>query len=242
MKDKINSIDMNGKLDHEEIFSLFKTRSLKTNKEISEKINNFKYNLDFFEYYSNKDIKKLLNILKLKLPENNGEPISSFKSKIELYISYISQIVLSIKLFYKTYDILINTVINAKNYLSKIKFEENIENYNHDNLFLYLESLKISEKNLKTCSNNSTFNCFSPDIVEPTIHNNPSTPKFVLESNGEFKNRKINANIENSIENNSLKQKDSVLTLSKYVFAEESFIPENHESKLNHQKINSKKN
>ena len=48
MKGKINFIDINGKLDREEIYNLFKTHSFKINKEISEKIDNFKYNMDFF--------------------------------------------------------------------------------------------------------------------------------------------------------------------------------------------------
>ena len=104
MKGKINSIDINGKLDREIIYNLFKTHSFKINKEISEKIDNFKYNMDFFEFYSNENIKNLLNIFKLS--ENNDELFSSFKSDIEQYISCISQIILSIKLFLKIYDIL----------------------------------------------------------------------------------------------------------------------------------------
>ena len=99
MEDQINSIDMNGKLDRDELNSLFKTDSSKVNLEISEKIDNFKQNMDFFEYYSNKEIKSLLNIFKLELPENNDELFSLFKSDIEQYIFCISQIILSIKLF-----------------------------------------------------------------------------------------------------------------------------------------------
>ena len=62
MKEKINSINMNEKLNYEEIYNLYKTYSSKTNKEIYEKIHFFKYNSDFFEFYTNKDIKNLLNI------------------------------------------------------------------------------------------------------------------------------------------------------------------------------------
>ena len=150
MKDKINFIDMNGKLNHEELYNLFKTYSFKRNKEISEKINNFKNNMDFFKFYSNKDIKNLLNIFKFKLSENNDELFSSFKSDIEQYIFCISQIILSIKLFLKIHDILTKIVINAKNHLTKLKYENKLENYNQDYLFLYLESLlKISKKYLK---------------------------------------------------------------------------------------------
>ena len=99
MEDKINFIDISGKLNHEEIYNLFKTRSSKINKEISEKIDIFKKNIDFFEFYSNKNIKTLLNIFRFQISENNDESFSLFKSDIERYISCISQILLSIKLF-----------------------------------------------------------------------------------------------------------------------------------------------
>ena len=261
MKDKINSIDMNGKLDHEELYSLFKTHSSKANKKISKKIDNFKQNIDFFEYYSNKDIKNLLNIFELKIPENNIEPFSSFKSDIEQYISCISQIILSIKLFLKTYDILKKTVINVKNHLLKLKYKDKFENYNHDYLFLYLESLlKISDtnpnfnnssfstllsSNISSCqiipksslfskySSKYKINSFSNDATITTIYDNTPTPKFQSKSDKIFENQeKKNSTLKNSIENNSLMQKDSVLTLSKYIFVEEPFTPQNNESKL----------
>ena len=264
MKDKINSIDMNRNLDREKIYSLFKTHSLKVNKEISEKIERFKCNIDFFEFYSNKEIKYLLNIFKLKLFEKNDEFISSFKSNIEQYISCISQIILTIKIFFKTYDILRITAINAKNYLSKIKIKDKIENYNQDYLLLYLESLlKTFEKNNKfnnssastllmsnissfedtsknlffqKYSNENKINDFSADEMKPI--DNPLTPKFESISDEEIENQeKKNSNLNNSIESNFPIKKESVLTLSQYVFTEESFTPENHDYKLNESSI-----
>ena len=260
MKDKINSIDMNGTLDHEEVYNLFKTHSSKINKEISEKIDNFKLYIDFFEFYSNKDIKNLLNIFELNLSKNNDELFSNFKSDTEQYISCISQIILSIKLFLKTHDILTNTVINAKNHLSKLKYKDKFENHNTDYLLLYFGSLlKISEKNLKIYSNSSTllnnnistfenttknllfpkyFNQyeidgFSKGEIEPAVYDNPPTPKFQLKSNKKFEiQEKSNSTLKNSIKNNSPMQKDSILTLSKYVFVEESTNQEDCESKL----------
>ena len=252
MKDKINFIDMNGKLNHEELYNLFKTHSLKRNKEIFEKINNFKNNMDFFKFYSNKDIKNLLNIFKLKLSENNDELFSSFKSDIEQYIFCISQIILSIKLFLKIHDILTKIVINAKNHLTKLKYENKLENYNQDYLFLYLESLlKISKKYLKfnnlndstllsdnislfeNIPNNTLFSkysneykidYFSNDEIDSTIYDNQLTPRFGSNSDKKFENQENkNSSLENSTENNSPIKIDSILTLSKYVFDEESF-------------------
>ena len=260
MKDKINSIDMNGKLEREEIYNLFKTHSSKTNKEISEKINNFKHNIDFFEFYSNEDIKNLLNIFVLKLPEDNDENFSSFESDIEQYISCISQIILSIKLFLKTYDILAKIVTNAKNHLSTLKYENKLENYNQECLFSYLESLlKISEKNTEIYSSPSTLlnsnvsSCedtsknflfskyssgykldeFSNGETDSIVYENQPTPRFESESDEEFENqKKKNSKFKKTPENNSPTQKDSVLTLSKYVFVDEPITPQNHELKL----------
>ena len=262
MKDKINFIDMNEKLNHEEVYSLFKTHSLKRNKEISEKIKNFKSNMDFFKCYSNKDIKNLLNIFKLKLPENNDEFFSSFKSNIEQYIFCISQIILSIKVFLKTYDILTKIVIKAKNHLTKLKYENKLENYNQDYLFLYLDSLfKVSEKYLKfnnlnvssllnenislfentpkntlftKYSNEYKIDCFSNDEIDSSIYDNQSTPRFRSEPDIIFENQeKKNSSLENSIENNPPIKKDSILTLSKYIFDEKSFTtPQNTKIKF----------
>ena len=256
MKDKINSIDMNEKLNYEEIYNLFKTHSSRMNKEISEKINIFKNNIDFFEFYSNKDIKNLLSIFKSKLSENNDESFTSFKSDIEQYISCISQIILSIKLFLKIKDILAQIVINSKNRLWKLKCENNLENCSIDYLFLYLESLlKTSEDNPKFYSSASTLlssnislfeetsknslfrkfssehkiNNFSNVEIKPSIYNNPSTPKFQSESEEDQEQK--NSNLDSN-ENDSPIKHESVLTLSKYVFAEESLTPKHLESNV----------
>ena len=256
MKEKINSICLNKELDHKKIYNLFNTHSSKVNKKISEKIGIFKNTMDFFEFYSNKDIKNLFNIFEIKLSENNDEFFSSFNSDIDKYISCISQIILSIKLFLKTKDILTEIVIKAKNNLSKLKYENKLENNNQDYLFLYLESLlKISQKNLKFDSSNSTLlsnnissiqnnskkylfrkpsfknkiDDFSNLEKESIIYNTQPTPKF--ESDEEFeKQEKENSNLEFEI--SSPKKSDSILTLSKYVFDEEPFIPPNLGLKL----------
>ena len=260
MKDKVNSIDMNGKLDHEEIFNLFKTHSSKANEKISEKIDIFKHNIDFFQFYSNKNIKNLLNIFDVELSENNNESFSSFKPYIEQYIYCITQLILSIKIFLKIQDLLSQIVIKVKNDLSKLKYENKLENYNQDYLFIYLESLlKISEKNHKFHSSASTLlvnnfssfedfpksslfrkftneykiDDFSGVEIKPIIYENPPTPRFELKSDEEFKNQeKNNYNLENLIENNSPINKESVLTLSKYVFAENPFTSHKLETKL----------
>ena len=262
MKDKINFIDVNRKLDHEEIYNLFKTHSTKINNEITEKIDIFIHNLDFFEFYSNEDINNILDVFKLKLSKNDDEFFSSFKVDIEQYISCISQIILSMKLFLKAQNKLTKIVFNAKNHLSKLKYNNEIENYNQDDLFLYLESLfKISEENSKVYSiastllnnnilslevtpKNSIIRKFSAeynidnyfnDEIKFTIYDNPPTPRFEFESVSEedFGNQKNkNSNLDNSTEDSNHMKKESVLTLSNYVFIEEPIISINPEPKL----------
>ena len=187
MKGKINFINMNEKLNYEEIYDLFKTHSSKVNKEISKKIEIFKFNIDFFKYYANKDIKNLLNIFELKLSDD--ELFSSFKSDIEQYISCISQIILTIKLFLKTQDILTKMVINAKNQLSKLKLKNSNQNY----LFLYLESLlKISKKSHKYYSSATTLNKIS--TIDDN-QKNSSYPKFFSHKIDGFSNNEIKSSI-----------------------------------------------
>ena len=254
MKDEIDSIEINGKLDHEKIYGLFKTNSSKINKEISEKIDFFQHNMDFFELYSNKDIKNFLNFFKIKLSGNNDEKFPLFKSNIDQYISCISQIILSMKLFFNIQDILMKIITNAKNNLSKLKSENRIQNYNEDNLFLYSESLlKIFRKNseffssastlsnnissLEAAPKNSIFGFsteykierFSKDEIEFNINDSPHTPRFEsnIKSVEKFEKDENKSNLNNSIENDFSIKKESVLTLSKYVFAEEPITPKN---------------
>ena len=254
MKEKINSIDMNGKIDHEEIYNLFKTHSSKINKEISEKINIFSQNKDFFKYYSNKDIDDLFNIFELELSENPDEPLSSFKSDIDKYISCISQIILLIKLSLKTQEILKKLVINSKDNLSKLKIENKLENYNQEYLFLFIESfIKDSEKNPKThessilSSNNSSFEIipkdsqpqkffsdhydFPDDEIESFINDIPGTPRFQSDEKLENQKRKI-SDLEKSVENSTEIKNNSIFTLSEYIFNDEPSTPNNIQSNL----------
>ena len=257
MEDKINSINMNEKLNHKEIYNLFKTYSSKINKEISEKIHIFEHNMDFFKFYSNKDFINLLNIFELKLFENNDEFFSSYKSNIDVYISCISQIILSIKLFLKTQDVLSKNFVNVKKQLSKLKNENKLENYNQDYLLLCLESLlKNSEKIPKFYSSDLTLlssdfssienspqsslfqkfssenkiNDFSNAEIEPIIYDSPPTPRFESDKELEIQKDKI-SNLD-SVENNSLIKNNSILTLSEYIFDEEPIIHQKIEPKL----------
>ena len=260
MEDKINSLDMNDNLDREEVYNLLKTYSPKINKKISKKINIFKYNKDFFEFYSNIDIKNLLYIFECKLSENNDVFFSSFKSDIDQYISCMAQIILSIKLFLKTTGILSKTFINVKNHLLKLKYKNKLENINQNNLFLYLESLlKNTGKNSKNHSSTSTelssnfssfedtpknilipkfsnenkIDFFSNDGMRHITNDCPPTPRFESELDKEFKNANIkNSGLEKSPRDTSPIKKSSVLTLSEYVFVDEPITPQNFESKL----------
>ena len=261
MKDKINAIDMNEKLDYEEIYNLFKTDSSKANKEISKRIHIFKNNIDLFGYYANKDIKNLLNTFDSKLSKNNDKLYLSFKSDIEQYISCISQIILSIKLFLKIREILAKTVSNSKNRLSKLKNENKLKNSNEHYLFSYLESLlKISKKNNKYYPNVSMLlnkklsliknnpenhhsltkffskhkTCgISNDEIKTTKYNELVTPRFDSKSIEKFHDQEHkNSDLENSFEINSLKKNNSNFTLSECIINEGQLTPNNLESKL----------
>ena len=249
---------MNKKLNYEEIYDLFKTNSSKVNKEISKKIETFKFNMDFFKYYANKDIKNLLHIFELKLSDD--ELFSSFKSDIDQYISCISQIILTIKLFLKIQDILTKMVINAKNQLSKL--ENILKNSNQNYLFLYVESLlKISKKSHKYYSSATTLNKISPiddnpknssypkffshkiggfsnSEIKSSLYDKLITPRFKSKSKEKFENQE-QKNTDLEIENN---KDDSIFTLSDIVFDEEPLTSKNIEVKLIEPRIIMKKN
>ena len=259
---------MNEKLNFEEIYNLFKTHSSKANKEISKKINTFKKNIDFFEHYANKDIKNLFNIFELKLPENNDNYfLLSFKSDTERYMSCVSQIILSIKIFLKIQDILTKIVTNAKSYLSKLKCESKLKNYNQNYLFLYLESLlKTYKKNHTFFPSDSTLFSSKMSSIEDNLKNYSSpkflgkhktgissnnetksifynklpTPRFKSKPKEKFENKEQkNPNLENSTTNIFLIKKNSVFTLAEYIYDEEKFTPKkNLEGNLINSRIN----
>ena len=159
MEDILKLLDVKGEMKKKEIYRLLKTNSKKINSEISKKIKSFKKIDDFLIYYSNKSsLLDLLNKIESNSFKNFDEIFSSFDPNIELYISCFTQIIISVKLILKTQEILNNILSSSKQYLSKLKMEQKIENISQKNLFFFIE-------NLINISGTKTSRSFSGDFT-----------------------------------------------------------------------------
>ena len=238
----IKNIDVNGKINTTELFTILKTKSQKSNAEIFSKIQNFNKFPEFFNYYLNKDSVKYFNCLHQFIHgfSNIDVTSSSFETTIEQYISYSTKIILSINLLLKIHEILNKILISSKKKLNSLKIKNQIENSNQENLFNLVDIFSnISRPDFRCNSSTSTAisSMSSSDLtaLNPFFKNYSSekeikkfeanvevyeksseTPRFEKELNSS-----IEESIENLNENNKIYISDSVLTLSQYVFVDE---------------------
>ena len=141
MNEILKILDIKGEIKKEDLYSLLKTNSQKINSEIFKKIKSFNEIDDFFYNYSSQTfLLKFLNKEKFNFSKNYDEFYTSFDSNIEQYISCFIQIIISIKLILETHEILNKVFLTSKQYLLKLKIEQQIENNSQENLFF---SLKI---------------------------------------------------------------------------------------------------
>ena len=219
MKEILKILDRKGEMKKKDIFGLLKTNSKKINSLITKKVKSFSNIDDFLNHYSNQTtLLKLLNESEFNYSKNYDELLSSFDSNIEQYISCFTQIIISIKLIFKAQEILNKVFLISKQYLSKLKIEQQIENISQENLFSFIENLLdfFGTKALRSFSIASeSLNCDSCDSVNNNLINDqksikdqssqllinvdfgkalkildeePSTPKFGLKSDKNIKN------------------------------------------------------
>ena len=239
----IKNIDVNGKINTTELFTILKTKSQKSNVEIFSKIQNFNKFPEFFNYYLNKDSVKYFNCLHQFIHGFSNIDItsSSFETTIEQYISYSTKIILSINLLLKIHEILNKILISSKKKLNSLKIKNQIENTNQENFFNLVDIFSnISRPDFRCNSStstaissmsssdftqhNSSFKNYSSEKeikkfeANVEVYKEPSseTPRFEKELNSS-----IDESIENLNENNKIYISDSVLTLSQYVFVDE---------------------
>ena len=239
----IKCIDVNGKINTTDLFSLLKTKSQKSNSEIFSKLQNFNKFPDFCNYYLNIDSVKYFNSLhQLEYNfSNNVDTSSSFETYIEQYISYSTKIILSINLLLKIHETLNKILISSKKKLNSLKIKNQIENSNQENLFNLVDIFSNISRPDFRCNSSTSTAMSSLSSSDFTTHNSffknyssekeikkyeanvevykePSgeTPRFEKELSSS-----IEEQIENLNENNKIYIPDSTLTLSKYVFVDE---------------------
>lgn len=202
------TFDFYGKMINNKNFYIFNTNSQEEKEEIKSKIEKFDTIPEFFSYYTNLDIKhifdlidKLDSIYSNLYDENNS---SNFKSKIDIYISNLSNIYLLSNLILKNRLILNKAISKTKTYLNDFYSKNNMDKNKQKKINDYVLNLlgTINKKNKNR----------NPIIIydENTFNKNNSLKidNFNI-SNFEPKNNNINTEnkiFENSVNNSSLNQ------------------------------------
>ena len=172
MEEILKVLDIKGKMKTKEIYNLLKTNSQIKNLEISKKIKSFSKINDFFNHYSNQtSLLEILNKVEFYSSKNYDEIFSLFDSNIEHYISCFIHIIISIKLIYKSQEILNKIFLETKKYLSKLKIEEHIENISQKNLFFLIENLLDVSRTEHSRSNSNSSSMLSFNSCDSTNHN-----------------------------------------------------------------------
>ena len=242
MMDVIKSIDVNGDINTKDLFSLLKTKSQKSDIKIFSKLQNFNNFPDFCNYYLNQEsLKNFVNLQKaIHDFSNDDETTSTFESDIDQYISFITTIILSLNLLFKTKDTLNRIMMSSKKKLNSLKIKNQIENINQENLFNLIDIfsnvsrtdfrrnsststttsnmslLDLTPRSLRNYLSEKELEKFKFEINDEMYDSLQKTPRFELELNTIAEEQ-----IENLSENNKIDKKDSVLTLSEYVFSDE---------------------
>ena len=233
MEEILKILDSKENIKTEEIYSLLKTNSQKINYEIFKKIESFDKIDDFFIHYSNQTpLLELLKNIEFNSSKNYDEIFSSFDSNVEQYISCFIQVIISIKLILESQEILKKILLSSKQYVLKLKIEQQIENISQEKLFSFIENLLDipGTKTSRSCSSYSTalslkscdpisynlLHCqkskpFSSKGVGKTLkilNEEPCTPTFGIKSDENFEN-----NEKENYQNIHIR-KDPLLTLS----------------------------
>ena len=141
----IKSIELLGEFKFDEIYYFYKTSSSEKNLEILSYLKKYQTSMDFFSYFTNADIKSLidfLNELDRNLMTVFNDESNKFSTNTEKYISKISKIILILNLIQKNQEILNSILSETKQYFNKI-----FTNFKYD--IIYQEKLLFLMDNLK---------------------------------------------------------------------------------------------
>ena len=204
------SFDFFGKMNNNKNFYIFNTTSPTDSSEIISKFEKYETAPEIFRHYSNNDIKRTFksieNLENLYSSLYNEKKTNILKSKIDIYISTLSNIFLLSNLIAKNKLILNKAIDKTKENLNIFYIENKINKNIKKKINNYILNLlgitnkKIKrKKNLLLLNNNNRFNTF--EIEKPNIS--------ILTN----KNNNINTEIkiiEHSINNYSLNQEKTI--------------------------------
>ena len=147
------SFDFSGKMNDNKNFYIFKTTSTKDSSEIISKLEKYEKTYDFFKHYTNNDIKNAFLLL-----ENLGNIYShlysenyknNFNSKIDIYISGLSNLYLLSYLISKNKLIINKAIDKIKNNLETLYIENSINNIIQKKLNNYIIGLETKKSKKK---------------------------------------------------------------------------------------------
>ena len=159
MLDFINSISFLDENKGDKLYDFYKTFSSHINIEILEKIQQFNFVSDFFDYYTKTDSKFLftsLNELQNNFSKiiNNETSSAYFLSNTDQYISFLSKVTLLLKLILLNKKIINSLLKFTKNYFEKFCNENKIENCHHKEISNLINSLIEQSKIINKSSKN----------------------------------------------------------------------------------------
>jgi len=204
------SFDFFGKMNNNKNFYIFNTTSPTDSSEIISKFEKYETTPEIFRHYSNNDIKRTFksieNLENLYSSLYNEKKTNILKSKIDIYISTLSNIFLLSNLIAKNKLILNKAIDKTKENLNIFYIENKINKNIQKKINYYILNLlgitnkKIKrKKNLILLNNNNRYNTFKIEKPDICILNN--------------KNNNINTEIkiiEHSINNYSLNQEKTI--------------------------------
>ena len=191
------TFDFFGKMDNNIDYYILGATSPEKNASIISKIGKYKTTSDFFKYYTNKNIFNLFESLD-KLDEIYSDIFKQNNSKItkiDKYISDLSNIILLFNLISKNQKIIKKTITNGESFLHNFYSENDINKDIQNKLNIYIENLITLKKRRKKkypslISNENVINkCKKHKTIKQS---NPNIITFNRKSEYNIKNKLIN--------------------------------------------------
>jgi hypothetical protein len=194
--------DLFGKMINNKNFYIFNNISGEDKIEIVSRLEKFETGSEFFKYYTNKDIYNMFELVeKLNLFYSNANYEKNFESKIDIYISFLSNIYLISNLILKNRLILKKAINDVKKSLDSFYSESQTAKNIQQKINNYIFSL-LGSKAKKNKKRNSLLLCNENGLIKKN--------KIKSESNFYIFNKKSNSTeikiIDHSINNSFLNQ------------------------------------
>jgi hypothetical protein len=139
------TFDFFGKMNNNKNFYIFKSTSSADASEIINKIEKFEMTPEFFEFYTNKNVKNIFasleNINSVYKDFYNEKSSKGSQSKIDIYISTLSTIFLITNIISKNRLILEKAISETKKYINKFYLDNDIHKNAQKKLNNYFSNL-----------------------------------------------------------------------------------------------------